>query len=77
MWKFAGAFSESNAIVYGINIFEYSDRWTDYKECVEVVDPLYGQKHLLYKYSIFIDNIEHYFLCGEVSNNIYGFYVWE
>ncbi len=75
MWQFCGAFSEQNCNVFGLNLFEYSQEWKDCHERVEITEPRYGEKPLLNKYSICFDNEEHYFLCGEFSNSVYGFYV--
>ncbi len=73
MLEFIGSSDGSTFMLFGVNLFEY--KWKDCKERIEVTDPIYGQKHLFNKYCINIVDKEYYFVSGEFSNNIYGFYI--
>lgn len=62
-----------NAILFGVNIFDYE--WENTGEKVEVRDPIYGQKYKFPIYRVIIKNQEYKFASGEFSNSVFGFYV--
>ena len=75
MWKFVNSGVEGNCNIFGVNIFNYE--WEDTGEEVEVVDPIYEQKHIFSVYCIKIGSNTVKFAAGEFSNCVYGFYVYE
>ena len=75
MWKFLKACYDGEDGVFDINIFDYN--WVPTGRCVEVLDPIYNQKHTFKVYNIDIEEKQVTFAAGEFSNGVYGFYVRE
>jgi len=73
MWKFIKSGVDGNCILFGINIFDYE--WENTGQRVEVIDPLYSQKHILEIYNAKINSENVTFAAGEFSNGVYGFYI--
>ena len=74
-WQFKISGVDGNTELFGVNIFKYN--WKSTGERIEVKDPLYGQNHLLYVYTVKIHKEEYKFAAGEFSNCVWGFYVEE
>ncbi len=72
-WKFEIAGYEGNTTLFGVNIFDY--KWQDTYKSVKVRDPLYGQVHKFYIYTVNINGQKQEFAAGEFSNGIWGFYL--
>lgn len=64
---------EGNAILFGVNIFDYE--WKSTNQSVRVRDPLYGQEFKFSVYKIVINEQEYEFAAGEFSNCVWGFYI--
>ena len=64
---------DGNAILFGVNIFDYE--WKEVDKTVKVRDPLYGQEYAFCVYSVTINGQEYEFAAGEFSNCVWGFYV--
>ena len=62
-------------ILFGQNIFSYS--WVSTGKKVEILDPVYKQKHVLPVYTVNMGDEIKEFAAGEFSNSIYGFYIEE
>ncbi len=64
---------EGNAILFGVNIFDYE--WESTHQSVKVRDPLYGQEYKFTVYKVIINEQEYEFAAGEFSNCVWGFYI--
>ena len=73
-WQHETTGVDGNAILFGVNIFDYT--WKNTGKKAKVKDPLYDHDYLFPIYTITIDDKEFQFACGEFSNCIYGFYVY-
>lgn len=71
-WQHIITGTEGNAILFGVNIFDYE--WKDTGKRASVKDPLYGQEFMFPIYRVKINNVEYEFACGEFSNAVYGFF---
>jgi len=72
-WQHEVTGYEGNAILFGINIFEYE--WNQTDESVLVKHPLYDQYYKFPIYTVNIDGEPHRFAAGEFSNLVWGFYL--
>lgn len=72
-WQHEVTGFDGNAILFGVNIFDYE--WKSTGEKIDVKDPLYGQNHRFPIYKVLIDEKEYEFAAGEFSNCVYGFYI--
>lgn len=72
-WKYAATGTEGNAILFGVNIFDY--KWSNINESIKIHDPLYKQEHIFKIYQVIINNQEYKFAAGEFSNGVWGFYI--
>ncbi len=75
MWKFVKTGVDGNCELFGVNIFDYD--WKRINQKVNVIDPLYNQKHEFNVYNANINGTIVTFAAGEFSNCIFGFYVRE
>lgn len=73
MWKFVKSGIEGDCELFGVNIFDY--RWKSTNQKVDVLDPIYNQKHEMTIYNADIGSKVVTFAAGEFSNCVYGFYV--
>ena len=73
IWEFKKTGLEGNCTLFGKNIFNYE--WRNTGQVVEVLDPIYNQKHIISVYSVDIGKRTVTFASGEFSNGVYGFYV--
>jgi len=75
MWKWKGAHTEWNCQIFDTNIFDFE--WISTGERIELIEPRYNQKK---KFSVYTSNIYGKtvkFASCELSNNVYGFYIYE
>lgn len=72
MWEFVKTGFDGDCILFGVNIFDYE--WTSTGGKIEVLDPIYNQKHMLTIYTADTGTETVRFAAGEFSNCVYGFY---
>jgi len=75
LWRFANSGAEGNCKLFNINIFDYE--WENTNQKINVLDPIYNQKHEMTVYKANIGNRNVTFASGEFSNGVYGFYIKE
>jgi len=75
MWKLVKSGVDGNCILFDVNIFDYE--WISTGKKIEVLDPTYNQKHTLEIYNTEIKSKTETFATGELSNGVYGFYLWD
>ena len=66
---------DGNTILFDVNIFDY--KWKSTKESIEVLDPIYKQKHTADIYTVIINDKEYIFAATEFSNCVWGFYTFD
>ena len=71
-WKFETVGPDGQCKLFGVNIFDY--KWED-THTVTVLDPKYNNELHFNVYTAVIDGKEHEFAAGEVSNNVWCFYL--
>jgi hypothetical protein len=74
-WQYETTGVEGNTTLFGVNIFDYE--WTETGEMAHVKDNLNGKDFKLPIYTVVIDYKKYQFACGELSNNVYGFYLYK
>lgn len=72
-WRHETTGFDGNAILFGVNIFDYNWERTD--KSVKVRDPLFGQDYTFPVYKVIINEQEQEFAAGEFSNCVWGFYI--
>jgi hypothetical protein len=72
-WQHELTSFNENAQLFGVNIFDYN--WSPTGRMVNVLDPMYRQKHCFEIFRVTIDAEEHEFAAGEFSNGVWGFYL--
>lgn len=72
IWKHTATGTDGNAILFGVNIFDYEWKPTD--AFAKVHDPLYGQEYTFPIYTVMIHKKLRTFAAGEFSNCVWGFY---
>ncbi|MCL1858087.1 MAG: barstar family protein [Oscillospiraceae bacterium] len=75
LWKFVNSGIEGNCKLFNINIFDY--KWENTRQKINVLDPIYNQKHIMTVYKVNIGKEIFIFAAGEFSNGVYGFYIKE
>ena len=71
-WQHVITGVDGNVSLFGVNIFDY--KWEPTGMKVEVLDPLYKQRHEMYVYKVVIEEEKYEFAAGEFSNCVWGFY---
>jgi hypothetical protein len=72
-WKYAGTAIENKEFkIDGINVWDYQWQMIDKK--VAVKDPQYGNLYSFSIYEIKVNDLKIYFVAGEFSNMVWGFY---
>lgn len=74
-WKFETAGPDGLVTLFGVNIF--AQHWQSTGESVDVLDPLYHQKHWARIYKTRIGGHTYEFAAAEFSNCMWGFYLWK
>ena len=72
MWIHRATGTDGNVVLFGTNIFDH--KWNSTGEEVEIIDPMYRQKHLFSVYKVIVKGREYTFAAGEFSNCVWGFY---
>lgn len=67
-WQYEKHGIDGEVELFGVNIFDY--KWEDTYTVTVLND-----EHYLHVYKVFIDGKEHEFAAGEVSNNVWCFYL--
>jgi len=75
MWRFYKTGVEGSCELFGVNIFEY--KWENTNQVIRVLELSYNKEHEMNIYKADIDNKTVTFATGELSNRVYGFYVYE
>ena len=71
-WQYEKHGIDGEVKLFGVNIFDY--KWED-THTVTVLDPKYNNELHFNVYTAVIDGKEHEFAAGEVSNNVWCFYL--
>lgn len=72
-WQYEKAGFDGNAILFGVNIFDY--QWYKTEQKAEVRDPRYGQEYRFPVYTVNIKGKDYEFAAGEFSNCVWGFFL--
>ena len=71
-WQYEKHGIDGEVELFGVNIFDYKWENTD---TVAILDPKYNNEYHFNVYKVIIDGKEYEFAAGEVSNNVWCFYL--
>jgi len=71
-WQYEKHGIDGEVELFGVNIFDY--KWEN-TNTVAILDPKYNNEYHFNVYKVIIDGKEHEFAAGEVSNNVWCFYL--
>ena len=71
-WQYEKHGIDGEVELFGVNIFDY--KWEN-THTVAILDPKYNNEYHFNVYKVIIDGKEYEFAAGEVSNNVWCFYL--